>query len=60
MTIEKMTYRQLEEKLNANRAKLSKTTSLTEKRALILEDHLLMVEMDRRWNVAEAKRGMRK
>ena len=60
MTIEKMTYRQLEEKLNANRAKLSKTTSLTEKRALILEDHLLMTEMDRRWNVAEAKRGMRK
>ena len=60
MAIEKMTYRQLEEKLNANRAKLSKTTSLTEKRALILEDHLLMVEMDRRWNVAEAKRGMRK
>ena len=60
MTIEKMTYKQLEEKLNANRAKLSKTTSLTEKRALILEDHLLMVEMDRRWNVAEAKRGMRK
>ena len=60
MTIEKMTYRQLEEKLNANRAKLSKTTSLTEKRALILEDHLLMVEMDRRWNAAEAKRGMRK
>lgn len=60
MTIEKMTYRQLEEKLTANRAKLSKTTNLTEKRALILEDHLLMVEMDRRWNVAEAKRGMRK
>ena len=60
MAIEKMTYRQLEEKLNANRAKLSKTTSLTEKRALILEDHLLMTEMDRRWNVAEAKRGMRK
>lgn len=60
MTIEKMTYRQLEEKLNANRAKLSKTTNLTEKRALILEDHLLMTEMDRRWNAAEAKRGMRK
>lgn len=48
--LKKMKYRELEEKLIANRVILRKTKDLEEKRRIIKEDHELMQEMDRRWN----------
>lgn len=48
--IKKMSYKALETKLISNRVKY-KTADLQTKRELIKEDHEIMVEMDRRWNL---------
>jgi hypothetical protein len=45
-----MTYKQLEQKVIANRAILRTTKDLDLKRRLIAENHSLMTEMDSRWN----------
>lgn len=55
MDVRKMTYKQLEQKVIANRVALGKTKDLALKRKLIAESHACMVEMDRRWNKAESK-----
>ena len=47
--VRKMTYRELENEVTANRAEL-RTADLQRKRELIRRDHDLMVEMDSRWN----------
>lgn len=52
MTLRKMTYKELENRVIANRKVLRTTKSLEEKRRLIAENHDLMTEMDRRWNEA--------
>ncbi len=52
---EKMTYRAMEQEVIENRIKI-RTASPDQKRSLILRNHSLMVEMDRRWQVAEEKR----
>ena len=57
MNVKKMTYKQLEQRVIENRAKLTTTKDLTEKRHLIAEDHELMVEMDSRWNRAAQRRA---
>lgn len=48
--IKKMSYKALETKLISNRVKYQ-TADLQTKRELIKEDHEIMVEMDRRWNL---------
>ena len=53
-----MTYKELETEVISNRIKM-RTASLAEKRELINRSHDLMTEMDRRWQVAEAKGGKR-
>lgn len=53
--IKKMSYKKLEKKLADNRVLLDRTKDLKEKRRLILEDHEIMKEMDRRWQIAEER-----
>ena len=53
--IQKMTYRELEQEVIANRCEM-RTAARKRKQALILRNHDLMVEMDARWNAAELKR----
>lgn len=48
-----MTYRQIEQKLSENRHILRTTSDPSLKSRLILEDHELMIEMDRRWKVTQ-------
>ena len=52
---EAMTYRAMEQEVLENRIKM-RTAAHDQKNALILRNHSLMVEMDRRWQVAEEKR----
>lgn len=52
--IKKMTYRELEQEVIANRCEMA-TATLERKRELIRRNHKLMVEMDTRWNAAEQK-----
>ena len=52
--IKKMTYRELEQEVIANRCEMAAAT-LERKRELICRNHKLMVEMDTRWNAAEQK-----
>lgn len=53
--LKKMTYRELEKEVISNRCEM-RTATLERKRVLIRRSHELMVEMDNRWNIAEAKR----
>ena len=53
--MKKMTYRELEQEVTANRCEMT-TATLERKRELIRRNHELMVEMDARWNAAEQKR----
>ena len=57
MNCKKMTYKQLEQKVAENRRILRTTKDLSLKRRIILEDHELMTEMDRRWNMAQIARA---
>ena len=57
MKQQRMTYRELEQKVIANRATIRTTKDLDLKRRLIAENHSLMTEMDNRWNAAEARRA---
>lgn len=52
--IKKMTYRELEQEVIANRCEMT-TATLERKRELIRRSHELMTEMDTRWNAAEQK-----
>ena len=52
--IKKITYRELEQEVIANRCEMAAAT-LERKRKLIRRNHKLMVEMDTRWNAAEQK-----
>lgn len=47
--IQKMTYRELEQEVISNRCEM-RTAALERKRALILRNHSIIVEMDARWN----------
>lgn len=49
MKFQKMTYKELENKLLANRCALRKTNNAEEKRRLINENHEIMTELDSRW-----------
>lgn len=53
--IAKMTYKELEQEVCRNRCEM-RTANPERKRQLINRNHDLMVEMDARWNRAEAKR----
>lgn len=53
--IKEMSYNELSNKIISNRAKISSTKSLEEKRQLINENHDMMTEIDRRWNSGEIK-----
>ena len=46
----KMTYKEISDKVMANRTIIRTTKDLDEKRRLIEENHELMTEMDRRLN----------
>lgn len=52
--LQKMTYKELEKKLIANRCEL-RTADLATSRKLIREDHEIMIEMDKRLAKAEKK-----
>ena len=52
--LQKMTYKELEKKLIANRCEL-RTADLETSRKLIREDHEIMIEMDKRLAKAEKK-----
>ena len=54
MNLQKLTYKDLEKKLLDNQKQL-RTADLKTKRILIVEDHEIMVEMDRRLAAAEKK-----
>ena len=54
MNVRKMTYKELQTRLSENHHKLRSATE-EKKRILIEEDHDIMMEMDRRWAIAEAK-----
>ena len=47
-----MTYKELEDEVRENRCEL-KTADRERSRELINRDHLLITEMDRRWNNAK-------
>lgn len=47
--VEKMTYKELEAEVDANRCEMS-TASSERKRVLIRRNHELLVEIDARWN----------
>lgn len=51
----KMTYKALEREVIANRREMRRT-DIKHWRTLIRRNHDLMIEMDARWNRAEAKR----
>ena len=57
MKQKRMTYKELEQRVIANRATIRTTKDLDLKRRLIAENHSLMTEMDNRWNAAEARRA---
>ena len=53
--LKKMTYRELEQEVLNNYCETSNATP-ERKRALIRRNYEVMVEMDARWNAAEARR----
>lgn len=56
MNVRKMTYKELQIRLVENQCKLRNVNASEErKRILIEEDHDIMMEMDRRLAIAEAK-----
>ena len=57
MKQQRMTYKELEQKVIANHATIRTTKDLDLKRRLIAENHSLMTEMDHRWNAATARRA---
>lgn len=53
MNIKKMTYKQLETQVIKNRQIIRTSTDQKLVRALIAENHNMMIEMDNRWNKAK-------
>lgn len=51
-SIQKMSYKELAQKVVENRCTLRTTTDLNLKRQLINDNHNMMIEMDRRFAVA--------
>lgn len=55
LNVRKMSYKELEQRVIENNCRLRRSKDLKEHRRLCNENYDLMVEMDRRWNLA-AKR----